>query len=110
MYPSVYPQALVDKAMGVEGQAFATGQLRSYMRTPVGYYCAQLLSQSGTPCIVMGTGIHDWFVGSMHARACLAAGPLRLLGYRALPTQATWTRTGIWRTSARRATASWTCS
>lgn len=42
--------------MGVEGQPFATGQLRSYMRAPVGYYCAQLLSQNGTPCIVMGTG------------------------------------------------------
>lgn len=42
--------------MGVEGQSFATGQLRSYMRAPVGYYCAQLLSQNGTPCIVMGTG------------------------------------------------------
>jgi hypothetical protein len=73
MHPSIYPQALVDKAMGVEGQAFATGQLRSYMRTPVGYYCAQLLSQSGTPCIVMGTGTHAHFIGSMHARVWLRA-------------------------------------
>jgi NH3-dependent NAD+ synthetase len=33
--------------------------MRSYMRTPVGYYCAQLLSQAGTPCVVMGTGNRD---------------------------------------------------
>ncbi|KAK8802670.1 hypothetical protein WA171_006346 [Blastocystis sp. BT1] len=50
---------IVDDSVGVEGQAFASGQLRSYMRTPVGYYVAQLLSQGGTPCIVLGTGNHD---------------------------------------------------
>jgi len=50
---------LVDKAVGIEGKSFATGQLRSYMRTPVGYYVAQLLSQEGTPCVVMGTGNQD---------------------------------------------------
>jgi len=50
---------LVDKAVGIKGEAFATGQLRSYMRTPVGYYVAQLLSQNGTPCVVMGTGNQD---------------------------------------------------
>jgi NAD+ synthase (glutamine-hydrolysing) len=50
---------LVDGAVGVEGKGFATGQLRSYMRTPVGYYVAQLLSQAGTPCVVMGTGNMD---------------------------------------------------
>mmetsp|Transcript_107419 Transcript_107419/g.298761 ORF Transcript_107419/g.298761 Transcript_107419/m.298761 type:complete len:307 (+) Transcript_107419:26-946(+) len=50
---------LVDAAVGVEGGAFAKGQLRSYMRTPVGYYVAQLLSQAGTPCVVMGTGNKD---------------------------------------------------
>lgn len=38
---------------------FADGQLRSYMRTPVNYYVAQLLSSSGLPCIVMGTGNQD---------------------------------------------------
>lgn len=52
-------QALVDTAVGVEGSAFASGQLRSYMRTPVGYYVAQLFSQQGTPAIVMGTGNQD---------------------------------------------------
>ena len=45
--------------MGIEGGAFAKGQLRSYMRTPVAYYTAQLISQSGFPCIVMGTGNMD---------------------------------------------------
>jgi NAD+ synthase (glutamine-hydrolysing) len=50
---------LVDTAVGVEGGGFAKGQLRSYMRTPVGYYVAQLLSQNGTPCVVMGTGNYD---------------------------------------------------
>jgi NAD+ synthase (glutamine-hydrolysing) len=46
----------VDQAVGITGGSFATGQLRSYQRTPVGYYTAQLLSQSGFPCVVMGTG------------------------------------------------------
>jgi len=41
------------------GGTFAGGQLRSYMRTPVGYYVAQLMSQNGTPCVVMGTGNKD---------------------------------------------------
>jgi len=50
---------LIDKAVKIEGKPFATGQLRSYMRTPVGYYVAQLLSQNGTPCVVMGTGNQD---------------------------------------------------
>jgi NAD+ synthase (glutamine-hydrolysing) len=49
----------VDKATGITGKAFATGQLRSYMRTPVGYYVAQLISQDGNPCVVMGTGNMD---------------------------------------------------
>jgi NAD+ synthase (glutamine-hydrolysing) len=45
--------------MGVKSKPFASGQLRSYMRTPVGYYVAQLLSQEGLPAIVMGTGNQD---------------------------------------------------
>ena len=52
-------QKKVDEAVGVQGKAFASGQLRSYMRTPVGYYVAQLLSQEGNPAIVMGTGNMD---------------------------------------------------
>lgn len=38
---------------------FANGQLRSYMRTPVNYYVAQLLSNNGAPSIVLGTGNYD---------------------------------------------------
>lgn len=52
-------QSTVDSAMGVEGKPYASGQLRSYMRAPVGYYVAQLLSQEGRPAIVMGTGNMD---------------------------------------------------
>jgi len=50
---------LVEGALGIKGKDFARGQMRSYMRTPVGYYVAQLLSQEGFPCIVMGTGNQD---------------------------------------------------
>jgi len=49
----------VDKSVGIVGNSFSKGQLRSYMRTPVGYYIAQILSQNGTPCVVMGTGNKD---------------------------------------------------
>ena len=38
---------------------FTTGQLKSYMRTPVNYYMAQLLTQEGFPAIVAGTGNRD---------------------------------------------------
>ncbi len=50
---------IVDTAAGIEGNSFAKGQLRSYMRTPVGYYVAQLYSSKGEPAIVMGTGNQD---------------------------------------------------
>jgi NAD+ synthase (glutamine-hydrolysing) len=50
---------LIDGKVGVDGNAFASGQLRSYMRTPAIYYVAQLLSSAGTPTIVMGTGNKD---------------------------------------------------
>lgn len=43
----------------MKSSQFADGQLRSYMRTPVNYYVAQMLSANGTPCIVMGTGNYD---------------------------------------------------
>lgn len=51
--------SVIEKAVGIEGRDFARGQLRSYMRTPPGFYVAQLLSQEGTPAIVMGTGNKD---------------------------------------------------
>lgn len=50
---------LVERATGIEGKGFARGQLRSYMRTPTAYYTAQLISQAGNPCLVMGTGNMD---------------------------------------------------
>merc|ERR1712083_109023 len=52
-------KGLIDGKVGTEGNAFASGQLRSYMRTPAVYYVAQLLSSEGTPTIVMGTGNKD---------------------------------------------------
>lgn len=38
---------------------FAKGQLKSYLRTPINYYVAQLLSAGGYPAIVLGTGNKD---------------------------------------------------
>jgi NAD+ synthase (glutamine-hydrolysing) len=55
-------KTLVDKfteGTGSEGNAFAQGQLRSYLRTPANYYAAQLLSTDGFPAIVVGTGNQD---------------------------------------------------
>eukprot|EP00486_Rosalina_sp_Unknown_P009431 CAMPEP_0201588258 /NCGR_PEP_ID=MMETSP0190_2-20130828/153092_1 /ASSEMBLY_ACC=CAM_ASM_000263 /TAXON_ID=37353 /ORGANISM="Rosalina sp." /LENGTH=237 /DNA_ID=CAMNT_0048040055 /DNA_START=193 /DNA_END=903 /DNA_ORIENTATION=- len=52
-------KGLIDNQLGVKGNAFAGGQLRSYMRTPAAYYVAQLLSTTGIPTIVMGTGNKD---------------------------------------------------
>jgi NAD+ synthase (glutamine-hydrolysing) len=46
---------IVQKNTGLKGTAFADGQLRSYMRTPVNFYVAQLLGK----CIVLGTGNLD---------------------------------------------------
>jgi NAD+ synthase (glutamine-hydrolysing) len=51
---------LVEKALGIQDPPpFARGQLRSYMRTPVAYYVAQLLASTGVPAIVLGTGNFD---------------------------------------------------
>ena len=50
---------LVSSATNIKENKFSGGQLRSYMRTPINYYCAQLLSQMGYPAIVMGTGNMD---------------------------------------------------
>ncbi|KAH0795877.1 putative NAD synthetase [Histomonas meleagridis] len=51
---------IVDQALGIkEAPAFATGQLRSYMRTPVAYYICQLLGSQKIPSIVLGTGNYD---------------------------------------------------
>lgn len=50
---------IVGSVTGVKQNKFSGGQMRSYMRTPINYYCAQLLTQSGFPAIVMGTGNMD---------------------------------------------------
>lgn len=52
-------KSTVDNVMDTEGNHFVSGQLKSYMRTPVNYYTAQLLSQTGTPAVVVGTGNYD---------------------------------------------------
>jgi len=49
----------VGDALKMEPNAFANGNLRSYMRTPVAFFVAQILSCNGFPCIVMGTGNQD---------------------------------------------------
>lgn len=38
---------------------FSSGQMKSYIRTPINYYCSQLLSQEGYPSLVVGTGNMD---------------------------------------------------
>jgi NAD+ synthase (glutamine-hydrolysing) len=50
---------LVKTETGLMSNKFADGQLKSYMRTPVNYYTAQLLSSNGLPAIVLGTGNMD---------------------------------------------------
>jgi NAD+ synthase (glutamine-hydrolysing) len=52
-------KSTVDKAVGIQGGLFTAGQLKSYMRTPVGFYVAQLLTQEGWPAVVIGTGNKD---------------------------------------------------
>jgi NAD+ synthase (glutamine-hydrolysing) len=49
----------IDKSLNVQPNKFARGQMRSYQRTPVAYYVAQVLSCNGAPCLVVGTGNFD---------------------------------------------------
>lgn len=51
--------ALVSNSLDLARSSFADGQMKSYMRTPVGYYAAQLLSSNGIRSVVMGTGNKD---------------------------------------------------
>lgn len=51
--------ALVESESKLKGSDFAKGQLRSYMRTPVAFFTAQLLSSNGNPAVVVGTGNKD---------------------------------------------------
>ncbi|KAH7821635.1 putative NAD+ synthase [Monocercomonoides exilis] len=51
---------LVESPLSLHANEFALGQLRSYMRTPVAFFVAQILSSSGgCPSIVLGTGNKD---------------------------------------------------
>lgn len=52
-------QKLVDEGMGVKGEGWASGQLVAYTRTPALYYITSLLSQQGTPGILVGTTNRD---------------------------------------------------
>ena len=59
VFDRLYP--LVESALKLEPKdvQFQRGMLRSYMRTPVAYYVAQLLGTQGAPAIVLGTGNYD---------------------------------------------------
>jgi NAD+ synthase (glutamine-hydrolysing) len=50
---------LLTGKFAIDGNQFSRGQLRSYLRTPANYYAAQLLSERGTPTLVVGTGNKD---------------------------------------------------
>ena len=52
-------ESRVSSALSIKSSQFASGQLRSYMRTPVLYFCAQLLSVEGHRAVVVSTGNRD---------------------------------------------------
>ena len=52
-------KSTMDKEAAVKGNAWASGQLVSYLRTPALYYATSLLSQSGFSSIVLGTTNRD---------------------------------------------------
>lgn len=49
----------VENAIGIEGQAWAIGQLAPYSRTPILYYATSLLNQEDYPSIICGTTNFD---------------------------------------------------
>ncbi len=50
---------MVDTAMDMNGDDWASGQLVSYLRTPTMYYVTSLCSQMGQPAIICGTTNYD---------------------------------------------------
>ena len=48
-----------ENTLGIKTDIFSNGQLKSYMRTPINYYLAQLLSRRSCPAVVVGTGNYD---------------------------------------------------
>lgn len=49
----------ISQCIGIEGQAWAKGQLVAHSRTPSLYYCATLLTQNDLPAIIVGTTNRD---------------------------------------------------
>jgi len=52
-------QNTIDQTVGIDGEAWAGGQLVSYLRTPAYYYLTSLLVQQGHRPIVVGTTNKD---------------------------------------------------
>lgn len=50
---------VTDSALCMDGNAWASGQLVSYLRTPVLFYLTSLLTQQGSPGILVGTTNRD---------------------------------------------------
>ena len=49
----------VNDEINIIGNIYSQGMFRSYMRTPINYYLAQLLNEKGFPSVVVGTGNKD---------------------------------------------------
>ncbi|PNG50393.1 MULTISPECIES: NAD(+) synthase [unclassified Variovorax] len=52
-------KTLVDNALSTLGEGWASGQLVAYQRTPALYYVTSLLTQAGTPGMLIGTTNRD---------------------------------------------------
>lgn len=52
-------KSAADASSGIDGKAWADGQLVSYLRTPAFYYLTSLLHQEGLPAVVLGTTNRD---------------------------------------------------
>ncbi|MBY0359169.1 MAG: NAD(+) synthase [Candidatus Obscuribacterales bacterium] len=52
-------QQVIDKACGVTSDAWASGQLVSYLRTPAFYYMTALLAHDNKPAVFVGTTNRD---------------------------------------------------
>src|SRR3989339_807869 len=53
--PYDHLKEVIDQALQIKGEPWASGQLVSYLRTPAIYYTTSLLNQQGLPSIVCGT-------------------------------------------------------
>ncbi len=57
--PYDHLKKVIDEALKIKGEPWASGQLVSYLRTPAIYYTTSLLNQQGFPSIVCGTTNRD---------------------------------------------------